>query len=114
MPKIYKSGLEVQEIIHSATNKMVNFISPTYGPASNKIIIQKSRQVEAIDDGVETARNFELMDECENSIIKIIREVAMKTNSRVGDGTTSSLIMLQALMKELKEEVVPSPTLELV
>ena len=104
MPKIYKSGLEVQEIIHSATNKMVNFISPTYGPASNKIIIQKSRQVEAIDDGVETARNFELMDECENSIIQIIREVAMKTNSRVGDGTTSSLIMLQALMKELKED----------
>src|SRR3990167_5801621 len=103
MSKIYKTEQETREIIDKAVNKLCDFIRVTYGPASNKIIIEKVRSVDIIDDGVETARNFELPDECENAVIRVIREAAQKTNDRVGDGTTSSLIMLQALMKEIKD-----------
>jgi len=103
MAKIHKSEQEVREIIYKATDALVDFVKTTYGPASNKIIIQKRNHAETIDDGVETARNFELNDECENAVISIIREVAQKTNDRVGDGTTSSLIMLQAIMSEIRK-----------
>lgn len=99
---------QLSPLIFEATDKLVNFIRPTFGPAQNKIIIQEGRFQEVIDDGVATAKKFELEDEFENAVIKLIKEVAIKTNDRVGDGTTSSLIILQALMKALKEDKRPA------
>lgn len=89
------------QTIMSAVNKMVDFIAPTYGPAANKAIIDKQIYRMVVDDGVQIARDFELSDEGENAVVKVIREVAIKTNDLVGDGTTSSLIMLRAIMQEV-------------
>lgn len=89
------------ETIQSAVNKMVDFIRPTYGPAGNKIIIAKDLYFMVVDDGVQGARDFDLPDKAENAIVKLVREVAVRTNDRVGDGTTSSLIMVQAMVNEI-------------
>src|SRR3990167_8224886 len=89
------------EIIHSAVNKMVDFIRPTLGPAGNKIIIARFTHKKIVDDGVATARDFELPDPAENEIVKTVREVAISTNDRVGDGTTGALIILQAIINEV-------------
>lgn len=101
MSKKYTTKLN--PLIFDAVDKLVDFIRPTFGPAQNKIIIQRGPYQEVIDDGVATAKQFELSDEFENAIVNLVREVAQKTNDRVGDGTTSSLIMLQAIMKEIKK-----------
>src|SRR4051812_45207537 len=90
------------ETILSAVEKLVSLIRPTFGPAGNKVIIGKGFNVSVLDDGVQIAKDLELEDEAENYVLKLIREVAVKTNDRVGDGTTASLIMLQALLKEAK------------
>lgn len=89
------------ETIRSAVNKMVDMIRPTLGPASNKVIISKMLFKGVPDDGVQIAREFELPDPAENAVVSIIREVAVKTNDRVGDGTTGSLIILQAIINEV-------------
>src|SRR3990167_9457187 len=94
---------QLSPLIFDAVDKLVDFVKPTYGPAQNKVILQKGRYQEVIDDGVATAKEFELENEFENAVVKLVKEVAIKTNDRVGDGTTSSLIMLQALMKEIRE-----------
>src|SRR3990167_6415855 len=99
---------KINPLIFNAVDKLVDFVRPTYGPAQNKIIIQRGRGQEILDDGVTTAKEFELEDEFENAVIKLVKEVAIKTNDRVGDGTTSSLIMLQALMMELRESKRPA------
>lgn len=88
------------EVIMSAVNKLVELVKPTYGAAGNKIIIGKGLNVSVLDDGVQIAKDLELEDEAENYVLKLIREVAVKTNERVGDGTTSSLILLQAILQE--------------
>lgn len=90
----------VFEVILSAVDKLVSLVKPTYGPSGNKVIIGKGYGVSVLDDGVQIAKDLELEDEAENYVLKIIREVAVKTNERVGDGTTSSLILLQAILKE--------------
>lgn len=90
--------------ILSAVNKMVDTIKPTYGPASNKVIIDKLPYRMVVDDGVQIARDFELADPAENAVVKVVREVAVKTNDRVGDGTTSSLIMLQAILDQVSRK----------
>jgi chaperonin GroEL len=89
------------DTIKSAVNKMVDFIRPTYGPAGNKIVISKMAYFMVVDDGVQGARDFELKDPSENAIVRLVREVAVRTNDRVGDGTTSSLIVTQGIINEV-------------
>ena len=83
------------ETIVKAVNAMVDLIRPTLGPASNKVIISKMLYKMVVDDGVQIARDFELEDPAENAVANIVREAAIKTNDRVGDGTTGSLLILK-------------------
>lgn len=89
-------------IIMKAVNKLVDMVAPTFGPAGNKVIISKDISKVVIDDGVMIAKDFQLEDDFENAVVGIIKDVAVKTNDRVGDGTTSSLIMLRAIMKGIE------------
>lgn len=89
------------DVIQSAVNKTVDLIKPTYGPSSNKVIISKQLHKLVVDDGVQIARDLELNDPAENAVLTVIRETAIRTNDRVGDGTTSSMIMLQGIINEV-------------
>jgi chaperonin GroEL len=87
--------------IKSAVNKTVDLIKPTFGPTGNKVIISKVTHAMVVDDGVQIARDLELADPIEHAIMKIVREVAIKTNDRIGDGTTGALILLQAIINRI-------------
>lgn len=89
--------------IRSAVDQTVDLIKPTFGPASNKVIIAKVTHAMVVDDGVQIARDLELADPVEHAIMKVVREVAIKTNDRVGDGTTGALIMTQAMIREIAQ-----------
>ena len=95
------SNKEIFGVIQSAVNRMVDFIKDTFGPASNKVIIDRPTHCMIVDDGVQIGRDFQLPLPEENAIVKIIREVSGKTNDRVGDGTTGALIILQAIINEV-------------
>lgn len=86
------------EIIKRAVDKAVDLVKPTYGPASNKVIISKATHGLIVDDGVQIMRDLELPDPNEHAVLKVIRDVAIKTNDRAGDGTSGSMIMLQAIV----------------
>jgi len=97
---------EVFEVIKSATNKLCNMVRLTFGPASNKVIIDKfAYKLGGLDDGVQIARDFQITDNpAENAIVNLIRETAIKTNDRAGDGTTGALIILQAIINEVAKK----------
>lgn len=88
-------------IIKGAVDKAANIIKPTYGPASNKVIISKTTHFLVVDDGVQIARDLKFEDPQEEAVLRLIRATAVKTNDRVGDGTTSSIIMLQAIIEQI-------------
>ncbi|TSA58171.1 hypothetical protein D4R42_00220 [bacterium] len=92
---------ETFEIIKSAVNKSIDLVRPTFGPASHKVIISKLPYFMAVDDGVQIMRDTALENKAENAIVKLVRETAIKTNDRVGDGTTGALIILQAIINEV-------------
>lgn len=92
---------DVFDLIMATTNKVVNIIRTTYGPSNNKVRIDKVLEKMTVDDGVQVARSLEFENPSENAVLNVIREVAVRTNDREGDGTTSSLIMLQAIMQEV-------------
>lgn len=88
---------DIQPVIKSAVDKLVDFVKPTFGPKGKGVIIQYGERFASLDDGVSVAKAFTLEDPFENSVISFVKEAAIKTNDRVGDGTTGALIMLQAL-----------------
>lgn len=103
MPVKVIQGKETFDIIKSAVDKCANLVRLTFGPASNKVLIHTNMNRTVIDDGVQIMRDIELEDENENAVKNTIKEVSIRTNDRVGDGTTGALIMLQAIVKEVAE-----------
>lgn len=105
MPKInvIDNARDTQEIVMTAVNKAATMVKPTYGPAGNKVIISKLTHRMTIDDGVQILRDLEFADANENAALQVIKETAIRTNDRAGDGTTGSIIMLQAILKAAHE-----------
>ena len=91
------------EVIKKSVNKAVNLIKPTYGPSSNKVIISKLTHKLVVDDGVQILRDLEFADPAENAVLGVVRETAIKTNDRAGDGTTGASIMLQGIINEVSK-----------
>lgn len=88
-----------------AVNNYAEFISPTYGPAGKKTLISLSEySVRAIDDGHESSKDFELENEFENAVVSYVKEATEKTNNRVGDGTTTAVILTRAIVKEVTKD----------
>src|SRR5258708_12711586 len=94
---------KVKETIKNAVNALVDYVKVTFGPSGFKVILppEFAAKPQALDDGVAIVKKFTLENEHENAVIELIKQVAIKTNDRVGDGTTGSLIMLQEILNEV-------------
>lgn len=89
-------------LIKSAVAKYAEFIAPTYGPAGKKVLIAINEfNLKAADDGFAASAEFELENEFENAVIMYIREATSKTNSRVGDGTTTAGLLTAAILDQV-------------
>jgi len=87
-------------VILSTIDKYLDFITPTYGPAGKTVLIG-SRGIRAVDDGKIASEHFELEDEFEQAVVEYIKDTTQKTNERIQDGTTTSAILMSALIKEI-------------
>ena len=73
----------------------------TLGPKGRNVVLGKSFGGPQItNDGVTIAKEIELEDKFENMGAELVKEVASKTNDAVGDGTTTSVVLAQALINE--------------
>lgn len=82
-------------------NKLANAVKVTLGPKGRNVIIDKPYSgPRSTKDGVTVAREVFLQDRCENVGAQFMKQVAMKTFDMAGDGTTTSTVLAQAIMKE--------------
>ncbi len=95
--KIYSN--DPKAAIISAVEQAFTLMAPTYGPHGKGVLIDRDWAQELVDDGYTILSELELEDELENSIVKFIREASKKTNSRAGDGTTTSFMILTAILR---------------
>ena len=101
------SGKELQSVMSEAVNLLCDTVSSTLGPTGNNILINNSETSPFItNDGVTIASNIESDDQRINTILEIVKEASLKTNELVGDGTTTTLVLLQSIfnlgLKEIK------------
>jgi len=76
-------------------------VNVTLGPKGRNVILDKSYGAPRITkDGVTVAREIELSDKFENMGAQMVREAASKTNDIAGDGTTTAVVLAQAIVRE--------------
>ncbi len=80
---------------------LADAVKVTLGPKGRNVVIDKSFGAPRITkDGVTVAKEIELSDKFENMGAQMVREVASKTNDLAGDGTTSAIVLAQAIVRE--------------
>jgi chaperonin GroEL len=80
---------------------LADAVKVTLGPKGRNVVIDKSYGAPRITkDGVAVAKEIELAEKFENMGAQMVREVASKTNDIAGDGTTSAIVLAQAIVRE--------------
>ena len=80
---------------------LADAVKVTLGPKGRNVVIDKSYGAPRITkDGVSVAKEIELAEKFENMGAQMVREVASKTNDVAGDGTTSAIVLAQAIVRE--------------
>src|SRR6201981_1056316 len=82
-------------------NILADAVKVTLGPKGRNVVLDKSFGAPRITkDGVTVAKEIELSDKFENMGAQMVREVASKTSSVAGDGTTTATILAPAVVRE--------------
>ncbi len=80
---------------------LADTVKVTLGPRGRNVVLEKGYGAPTItNDGVTIAKEIELEDKFENMGAEIVKEVASKTNDTAGDGTTTAVILAQAIVNE--------------
>jgi chaperonin GroEL len=92
---------KARRALKSGIDKAAGAVKVTLGPRGRNVALDKSYGGPTItNDGVSIAKEITLSDRFENMGAEIVKEVAGKTNDAAGDGTTTSVVLLQALVSE--------------
>ena len=101
MSKVYLTGDQAREKVIIGFDKLADAIGRTLGPAGRNAIIGRPFQNPLItNDGVTIAKEFELDNELEQLGVSVIRDATKRTNDNAGDGTTTTTVLLQAIVNE--------------
>jgi len=92
---------ELRQVILDATNLICDAVGSTLGPKGNNVIINSDDKTPFItNDGVTIASSIVSSNKRINTILEIIKEATLKTNEKVGDGTTTTLVLLKKIIEE--------------
>ncbi|MEX0934979.1 MAG: chaperonin GroEL [Candidatus Paceibacterota bacterium] len=101
MSKLIRYNEEARRALKRGVDKVANAVKVTIGPRGRNVVLDKGFGGPTItNDGVSIAKEIELKDRFENMGAEIIKEVAEKTNTIAGDGTSTATILMQALVEE--------------
>ncbi len=94
-------GVDARAKIIEGVDIIANAVKVTLGPKGRNVVIEKSFGAPRITkDGVTVAKEIELADKFQNLGAQMIKEVASKTNDIAGDGTTTSTVLAQSIVRE--------------
>jgi len=85
----------------SGVIKMSHAVKSTLGPRGNTVLIESLNHTHGITvtkDGVTVAKSIELLDPVENLAVRMMKEAADRTATSAGDGTTTAIVLTEALV----------------
>lgn len=101
MAKDILYGEDARKALQAGVDKLANTVKITLGPKGRNVVLDKKFGSPLItNDGVTIAKEIELEDKFENMGAQLIKEVSNKTNENAGDGTTTAILLTQAIVRE--------------
>ncbi|HEV7948255.1 MAG TPA: chaperonin GroEL [Glaciihabitans sp.] len=101
MAKIIAFNEESRRGLERGLNILADAVKVTLGPRGRNVVLEKKWGAPTItNDGVSIAKEIELDDPFEKIGAELVKEVAKKTDDVAGDGTTTSVVLAQALVRE--------------
>lgn len=101
MAKELRFNEDARRLLESGVNALADAVKVTLGPKGRNAILEKLTGPPTItNDGVTIAREIQLAEPFANMGAQLVKEVAMKTNGMVGDGTTTATVLAQAMVRE--------------
>jgi len=80
--------------------ELARVVGITLGPSGRNVLLSRMFGLPIVcSDGVTIAKEVELAEPYENMGAQLVKEAASKTNDMVGDGTTTSVILTQAIVR---------------
>jgi chaperonin GroEL len=99
--KDVKFSANAREKMLRGVDILADAVKVTLGPKGRNVVIEKSFGAPRITkDGVTVAKEIELADKFENMGAQMVREVATKTSTVAGDGTTTATVLAHAIVRE--------------
>jgi chaperonin GroEL len=94
-------GTDARAAIREGVKKLAKAVKITLGPCGRNVILEKSFGSPTVTkDGVTVAKEIELEDSYENMGAQMVKEVASKTSTVAGDGTTTATILAESIFDE--------------
>ncbi len=92
---------EARKTLRAGIDILADSVKVTLGPKGRNVVLDKKFGPPVVcSDGVTIAKEIELPDSFENMGAQLIKEAATKTNDAAGDGTTTSIVLAQAIITE--------------
>src|ERR1700692_3994414 len=90
-----------RQALLKGVEKLSRAVKATLGPSGRNVVLEKSFGSPTVTkDGVTVAKEIELEDSYENMGAQMVKEVASKTSSVAGDGTTTATVLAHAMVRE--------------
>ena len=101
MAKQLKQGEEARKALQKGVDTLADTVKITLGPKGRNVVLSRQFGAPLItNDGVTIAKEVELEDAFENMGAQLVKEVSTKTNDVAGDGTTTAVVLAQAMIAE--------------
>ena len=111
-PKELNFGPKGRSRLIKGIEKISQAVKSTLGPRGNTVIIESPDQLGGMTvtkDGVTVAKSIQLLDSVENIAVIMMQQAADKTATSAGDGTTTAIVLTEALVKSALEVLEKHP-----
>lgn len=101
-PKNLHFDQDGRDKLISGITKIANAVKSTLGPSGQTVLIESPHHTHGITvtkDGVTVAKAVDLIDPVENLAVRMMKEAADRTATSAGDGTTTAIVLTEALVK---------------
>jgi chaperonin GroEL len=100
MSKNIEFGAEARKKLVAGIDKLANAVTSTLGPNGRNVVISTNQGYpQSTKDGVTVAKNISLEDPIEELGVQLVKQAAIKTADGAGDGTTTSTLLAQEMVK---------------
>ncbi|MEI6886930.1 MAG: chaperonin GroEL [bacterium] len=99
MAKLIVYSTDARKALKKGVDAVADAVKVTLGPKGRNVVLAKSYGSPHItNDGVTIAKEIELENKLENTGAQIVKEACTKTVDKVGDGTTTSAVLVQSIL----------------